>query len=282
MRLTNTHARSPADAAGAVGQLAVLAGTRHRGWPRRARRSSRPSRASASRARSTSYADYVSAVDLLIRCGAFPEPTFLWWDVRPQPRFGTIEVRIMDAQTTVERDGRAGRAGAVDRAAGGRAGLSAAGAAGRASEALDENRFLGGPRRRRGRADRRRRRSAACRSRISSTPCWPSCTPHARALRLPRQSWSRCTRSRPSPARARQVELARRSPERLAGPRAASSRPAFSSPAGVHRRRRRRRVAPCRAALPRNRKVRENTRSNAENASRPMGETPASKSPTYV
>jgi carboxylate-amine ligase len=30
-----------------------------------------------------------------------PEPTFLWWDVRPQPRFGTIEVRIMDAQTTL-------------------------------------------------------------------------------------------------------------------------------------------------------------------------------------
>ena len=48
-----------------------------------------------------SYADYVSTVDLLIRCGAFPEPTFLWWDVRPQPRFGTVEVRIMDAQTTI-------------------------------------------------------------------------------------------------------------------------------------------------------------------------------------
>ena len=48
------------------------------------------------------YADYVEAVDLLIRCGAFPEPTFLWWDVRLQPRFGTVEVRIMDAQTTVE------------------------------------------------------------------------------------------------------------------------------------------------------------------------------------
>ena len=40
-------------------------------------------------------------MDLLIRCDAFPEPTFLWWDVRPQPRFGTVEVRIMDAQTTV-------------------------------------------------------------------------------------------------------------------------------------------------------------------------------------
>ena len=47
------------------------------------------------------YAEWVSTVDLLIRCEAFPEPTFLWWDVRPQPRFGTVEVRILDAQTTV-------------------------------------------------------------------------------------------------------------------------------------------------------------------------------------
>ena len=45
------------------------------------------------------YAEYVEAIDLLLRCEAFPEPTFLWWDVRLQPRFGTIEVRIMDAQT---------------------------------------------------------------------------------------------------------------------------------------------------------------------------------------
>jgi glutamate---cysteine ligase / carboxylate-amine ligase len=44
------------------------------------------------------YADWVATVDLLMRSGAIPEPTFLWWDVRPQPRFGTVEVRIMDAQ----------------------------------------------------------------------------------------------------------------------------------------------------------------------------------------
>jgi carboxylate-amine ligase len=49
-----------------------------------------------------SYSHYVEVVDLLVTSGAFPEPTFLWWDVRPQPRFGTVEVRIMDAQTTVE------------------------------------------------------------------------------------------------------------------------------------------------------------------------------------
>ncbi|MEA2405675.1 MAG: glutamate---cysteine ligase / carboxylate-amine ligase [Thermoleophilaceae bacterium] len=47
------------------------------------------------------YAEYVETVDLLIRCDGFPEPSYLWWDVRPQPRFGTVEVRIMDAQSTV-------------------------------------------------------------------------------------------------------------------------------------------------------------------------------------
>ena len=51
--------------------------------------------------RFTSYEDWVQTVDTLLRSGAFPEPTFLWWDVRPQPRFGTVEVRVMDVQTRV-------------------------------------------------------------------------------------------------------------------------------------------------------------------------------------
>lgn len=49
-----------------------------------------------------SYDQYVKSVDLLIRTGAIPEPTFLWWDVRPQPSLGTIEVRVMDSQTRNE------------------------------------------------------------------------------------------------------------------------------------------------------------------------------------
>lgn len=44
------------------------------------------------------YADWVRTLDLLLRSGAIPEPTFLWWDIRPQPRLGTLEIRIMDAQ----------------------------------------------------------------------------------------------------------------------------------------------------------------------------------------
>jgi carboxylate-amine ligase len=46
------------------------------------------------------YREWVEAVDVLLRCEAFSDPTFLWWDVRPQPRFGTVEVRILDVQST--------------------------------------------------------------------------------------------------------------------------------------------------------------------------------------
>lgn len=47
------------------------------------------------------YLEWVGAVDHLVRSGAIPEPTFLWWDLRLQPRLGTLEIRIMDAQTEV-------------------------------------------------------------------------------------------------------------------------------------------------------------------------------------
>jgi glutamate---cysteine ligase / carboxylate-amine ligase len=51
--------------------------------------------------RSGSYETYVERLDVLLRAGAFPEPTFVWSDVRLQPRFGTVEVRVADAQTGV-------------------------------------------------------------------------------------------------------------------------------------------------------------------------------------
>jgi carboxylate-amine ligase len=47
------------------------------------------------------YSDYVEAVDPLIASGALPDPSFLWWDVRLQPALGTVEVRAMDAQSSV-------------------------------------------------------------------------------------------------------------------------------------------------------------------------------------
>jgi glutamate---cysteine ligase / carboxylate-amine ligase len=43
------------------------------------------------------WADYV---DLLVRTGSIVEFTQLWWSVRPHHAFGTVEVRICDAQST--------------------------------------------------------------------------------------------------------------------------------------------------------------------------------------
>jgi carboxylate-amine ligase len=48
------------------------------------------------------YADWVGMVDALLRSGAIADPSLLWWDARLQPRYGTVEIRVMDAQTTVE------------------------------------------------------------------------------------------------------------------------------------------------------------------------------------
>ena len=47
------------------------------------------------------YPDYVQTIDALIASGAIPDPSFLWWDVRLQPALGTVEVRVMDAQSRV-------------------------------------------------------------------------------------------------------------------------------------------------------------------------------------
>ncbi|MBS1884829.1 MAG: YbdK family carboxylate-amine ligase [Actinobacteria bacterium] len=42
---------------------------------------------------------YAGFVDLLERTGSVVESTQLWWSVRPHHSFGTVEVRICDAQT---------------------------------------------------------------------------------------------------------------------------------------------------------------------------------------
>ncbi len=49
-----------------------------------------------------SWRDFESTLAALQRAGAIADATYLWWDVRPQPRFGTVEVRIMDVQPRVE------------------------------------------------------------------------------------------------------------------------------------------------------------------------------------
>jgi len=47
-----------------------------------------------------SWDEYADFVDLLGRTGSVVEATQLWWSVRPHHSFGTVEVRICDAQTS--------------------------------------------------------------------------------------------------------------------------------------------------------------------------------------
>jgi glutamate---cysteine ligase / carboxylate-amine ligase len=47
-----------------------------------------------------SWAAYREYVDVLVRTGSIVEYTQVWWSIRPHLTFGTIEVRICDAQST--------------------------------------------------------------------------------------------------------------------------------------------------------------------------------------
>jgi carboxylate-amine ligase len=47
-----------------------------------------------------SFAEYAEYVDFLARAGSIVEATQIWWSVRPHHSFGTVELRICDAQTS--------------------------------------------------------------------------------------------------------------------------------------------------------------------------------------
>ncbi len=48
------------------------------------------------------WADFDRRIGFMIESGVIDDYTFLWYDVRPHPNFGTVEIRAMDAQTRVE------------------------------------------------------------------------------------------------------------------------------------------------------------------------------------
>ncbi len=45
---------------------------------------------------------YQSQIQFMIDSGVMEDYTYLWYDVRPHPKFGTVEIRAMDSQTRVE------------------------------------------------------------------------------------------------------------------------------------------------------------------------------------
>ena len=50
-----------------------------------------------------SYEEWERFVQGLVGVGLMPDYTMLWWDVRPHPRFGTLEIRMPDQPTRSER-----------------------------------------------------------------------------------------------------------------------------------------------------------------------------------
>jgi glutamate---cysteine ligase / carboxylate-amine ligase len=48
------------------------------------------------------YEDFLRVADQLIAAAGVSDYTYIWWDVRPHPKLGTVEVRGMDIQPTPE------------------------------------------------------------------------------------------------------------------------------------------------------------------------------------
>src|ERR1700735_2649203 len=46
--------------------------------------------------------DYERRIEFMIEAGVIQDYTYLWYDVRPHAKFGTVEIRVMDSQTHIE------------------------------------------------------------------------------------------------------------------------------------------------------------------------------------
>ena len=49
-----------------------------------------------------SWAEYQYTIETLIKTGCIEEPTTIWWDMRPHPKFPTLEFRVCDICTRVD------------------------------------------------------------------------------------------------------------------------------------------------------------------------------------
>ena len=50
-----------------------------------------------------SWDEYVRRTAAIMAAAGVPDHTYVWWDLRPRPELGTVEVRVMDAQPSLER-----------------------------------------------------------------------------------------------------------------------------------------------------------------------------------
>jgi carboxylate-amine ligase len=49
------------------------------------------------------FADWARRIEFMMESKVIGDYTYLWYDVRPHPNFGTVEIRVMDSQTRVEQ-----------------------------------------------------------------------------------------------------------------------------------------------------------------------------------
>ncbi len=48
------------------------------------------------------WADWERQVGFMVESGVMDDYTYLWYDIRPHPNFGTVEIRVCDSQTRIE------------------------------------------------------------------------------------------------------------------------------------------------------------------------------------
>ena len=137
------------------------------------------------------FEDFCATAALLARAADVPDYTWFWWKLRPHPRLGTVEIRALDAQASLE-----------DTAA--LVALThclARDAARRRARARPAGRGARG-----GRLPRRalRRRAPSCRTPTGACDRSPSCsTRRSRLARRTPTSWAAPTRSTSCPALVR-------------------------------------------------------------------------------
>jgi carboxylate-amine ligase len=49
-----------------------------------------------------SFEEFELLIERGVKTNSFEDYTYIWWDLRPHPKFGTIEIRICDAQTRLD------------------------------------------------------------------------------------------------------------------------------------------------------------------------------------
>jgi glutamate---cysteine ligase / carboxylate-amine ligase len=48
------------------------------------------------------FEEYSKRIEFMVESRTIEDYTYLWYDVRPHPNFGTVEIRVMDSQTRIE------------------------------------------------------------------------------------------------------------------------------------------------------------------------------------